>query len=106
MAEREDAAETLSTADIFGFYLRQDGQVIVTIEFNGKTMSLTMSHAAAESVGFSWLNVAAQAKALEAGERAFAPSGFLAGPPPPMPEEPAETPPVWFTPRNKPSDPN
>ena len=69
--------DTLSIRDIFGFYVRDDGKVVLSISLDDETTVLTMEHDVAESIGISFLNAAEHALDVNEGRRVVSP-GTLA----------------------------
>jgi hypothetical protein len=80
--------ETLSIREIFGFYVREDGMVVLSLMLDGEETALTMKHDVAESIGMSFVNAAAKAKGVVEGREKVTPGGFVATQPPQKPEEP------------------
>jgi hypothetical protein len=58
--------ETLSVSDVFEFYVRDDGGVVVTITLDGEMTPLNMSAETAEALGMNFLNVASKAEEKQA----------------------------------------
>lgn len=54
--------ETLSISEVFEFYVRDDGGVVVTIMLDGELTPLNMAADTAESIGLNFLNVASKAQ--------------------------------------------
>ncbi len=79
-------SETLSIREIFGFYVSEDGMVVLSLKLDGEETALTMKHDVAESIGMSFVNAATKAKCVVEGRENVTPEGFVSTPPPKKPE--------------------
>ncbi len=60
---------TLSIAEVFSFYVRDDGKAVVSLTIGEETTPLVMDYDVMEKIGLNFMNVAAKARDVSEGRR-------------------------------------